>query len=149
MTGRDEHVAERRAVDGEPVVDRCDAVDPLAAEALFPAAPAHAPTRRAQEILDARVVAIRDGRNERRHRQCARGFANREPGERRCRDVAVGLGAHALLADRRGPSAPDLGRVLVRAVDGDLLRLHAAATQRRVRRECGEPATDDRAAHGF
>ena len=135
------------AVELEAAVDRADPVDPGRHEALVPAARARSSSACVEEVRHGRVVAVAT-RLEQRRRASGAGTprARRGRGTRRAA-VAVALGAHAALPDRRGPPPPGGGRVGVGAEDGDLLRLDAAVTQRRVGREASQPASDDRAAH--
>jgi hypothetical protein len=134
VAGRDEDVRERPvAVDREAAVDRLDARDAARAEARVPPAPSAYLVGVREEVGDRRVVAVRDGREERPRVAAPDRGAHGEPGKRRRREMAVGLRAHPLLANRGRTRAPLGRRVGVRAEDRDLGRLDAAVAQRRVR----------------
>ena len=104
VAGRHEDVREGAAVEREPAVDRLDPADPLLAEAPVPAG-ALAHRGRVLEEADARVVAVRQGPQERRRVARAHGLAHGQAGEGRGAEVAVRLRAHAPLPDRRGADA--------------------------------------------
>ena len=106
--GRDEHVRERPfAVELEAAVDGARSARPAAARSSG-SQPLRSRTSLGvrEEVLDARVVAVRDGRDERPQRAGALRLAHREPRERRGGEVPVGLRAHPPLADRRRAPAP-------------------------------------------
>ena len=112
-------------------------------EAAVPAAPlAHLRGVR-DELVDVRVVAVRRRRDERAQRARPHRLPHREARERRRGEMAVRLGPHPALADAGRPPPPDLGRIGVRAEDGDLLRGEPAVPQGGVRGECRQPAADD------
>src|SRR6185437_738117 len=97
-----------------------DARDAAAAEARVPARSLANLACVFEELLDRRVVAVCERREERPHRPGSLCLPNREPGKRRGAQVAVRLRAHPLLADRLRTLAPNRGGVVVRPVDDDL-----------------------------
>ena len=118
----------------------------LAPEASVPAAPRAQPLDVREELAHGRVVAVEQRADERHGRAASDRRAEGEPGERRRQAVPVALGAHLALPDRCSPTPERPRRVVVRAEDGDLLRLELAA-QGLVRREPGEAGPDDRDTH--
>src|SRR5579864_341981 len=149
MAGRDEHVAERAVpVELEAAVDGADALDGGRAEAALPAAAVAQPTDVGEELIHRGVEAVAERPEQRARRPAAHGGAERETGKRRRQAVAVALGAHLPLPDRRGVAAERRGRVVFDTEHRDLLR-RQGAPQRLVRREPGKARAHDRGLHYF
>ena len=148
MAEREQHVREAlAAVELEAAVDGSHALDAPPHEALVPAGALAHVRGVLEELVDRRPVAVAGAQRERRRATPPPRRAHREPGERGRRDVPVALRAHPPLPDRARPRGPRLGRVGAVAEDDDLVRLEPSVTQRRVRAEAGEPASDDRDSH--
>jgi hypothetical protein len=98
-----------------------------------------------EELVDRRVVTVAETEDERQWRSTANRLAHREAWKGRRAAVAVALGAHAPLSDRGRPIPPPTRRIRIRAEHGDLARLETTVSQRRVSREAGKAAADDRA----
>src|SRR5919108_6432738 len=144
MAGRDQHVAEDAlAVELEAAVDCAHAADPLRHDALVPSAVLADLGDVVEELLDGRVVAVEERRDERCGAPVPNGAANCEPGPRGRRRVPVALRAHARLPDGGGARPPRGGRIRVCVENGDLARFEPPMPEGCIRDEAGQPAADD------
>ena len=152
MPGSKQHVHEdAMAVDVEPALDCAHALDSRLHEAVVPARPHADVLDVLEELVDGRVVPVGHAPRERGDRLAPPRRPNGEPGERRRRNVAVALRAHAPLADRLRALAPRRRGIGAVAEDDDLLRREPAVAQRRVRAEPRQASADDctRRVHGY
>ena len=100
----------------------------------------------AQELVDARPVAVRHRAEQRAEPAAADRLARRQARKGGGVAVAVALRAHPLLSDRLRPRPPGASRARVGIEDRDLAALDAAVQQRHVGDKPAEPAADDRDA---
>jgi hypothetical protein len=148
MPGGEKDVPEAVAVELEAALDRPHAIDAAQDEALVPAAPLAQPLDVGEELLDRRVVAVGDGLEQRSQRAPPRHTPEGEAGEGAREAVAVALGAHLPLPDRRGAHPPRRRGVGVRPEDRDLAGREGPA-QGLVRGEARESGAHDRDARHY
>jgi hypothetical protein len=134
------------AVELEAALGHRDTCDPRAVEALVPAAALPQLVDVPKERRYGRPIAVADAEDQRGQIASPDGLARRETWKRRGPAMAVALGAHRPLPDRRRSLPPGSCRVGVVAEHGDLRRLEPAVAQRGVRDEPAEPGADDRSA---
>ena len=130
----------------EAAVDGGHAVDPIGHDARVPAASPAKLVDVAQELVDRRSVAVAGGLHERRQLAASNRLSGREARERPRVAVAVALGAHAHLADRRGARTPRADGVRIGVEDRNLGRLDTSVPEGLVGDEAGQAAADDRDA---
>jgi hypothetical protein len=144
MPGREQNVREDAAlVQREPTLGRPNAADARALEALVPIRLETKLLDMLQELLDRRVEAVADALGQRYDASPSKRRPHRKAREGGRPAMAVALGPHPPLTDRRRANAPGGSRIPVCSEHGYFGRLEPPFSEGCIGDEPGEPASDD------
>ena len=146
MAGGDEHMAKAAGVvELAAALDGRDPLHALSPKALVPPALGADLVDVLEELAHSRVIAVEPALHEWNRALATERRADREPRKRARRAMAVALGAHATLANRRRPHPPLAGRVGVRSEHVDFGGSESPVSEGCIADEAREPPADNRA----